>query len=157
MPPVISVTRMVNATCGSMRSSKPWKSSKKIKVDWINDCWLWLYRGPGRNGKWKISIWRYLFLRKNSCVNGKPFSNINHKRQAIIPRVWCKRVLAKGRGSQSGTASMYNKLGLAEMKPSKPSKDIIIDEKINPNPVYCDEPLELRSGIFYWSLPRNDH
>jgi len=88
---------------------------KKDKVDWIGDCWLWLYRGAWQ--EWEIEnidmavpISPEELMRKRKAI----FKHQSQKDRPLFPGSDAREFWQRAEDRNRGTANAYNKLGLAE-------------------------------------------
>ncbi len=94
---------------------KAMKELKEDKVDWINDCWLWLYRGAWQEWEMEnidmaIPISPEELMRKRKAI----FKHQSQKDRPLFPGSDAREFWQRAEDRNRGTASMYNKLGLAE-------------------------------------------
>ena len=88
---------------------------KQDGVDWIDDCWLWLYRGAWQ--EWEIEnidmaipLSPDELMRKRKAI----FKHQSQKDRPLFPGSDAREFWQRAEDRNRGTASMYNKLGLAE-------------------------------------------
>lgn len=84
-------------------------------VDWIDNCWLWLYRGAWQ--EWEIEnidmavpISPEELMRKRKAI----FKHQSQKDRPLFPGSDAREFWQRAEDRNRGTAIMYNKLGLAE-------------------------------------------
>ena len=88
---------------------------KKDGADWIDNCWLWLYRGAWQ--EWEIEnidmavpISPEELMRKRKAI----FKHQSQKDRPLFPGSDAREFWQRAEDRNRGTAIMYNKLGLAE-------------------------------------------
>lgn len=91
------------------------KELKEDKVAWINDCWLWLYRGAWQ--EWEIEnidmavpISPEELMRKRRAI----FKHQSQKDRPLFPGSDPREFWQRAEDRNRGTANTYNQLGLAE-------------------------------------------
>ncbi len=91
------------------------KELKEEKVDWIKDCWLWLYRGAWQ--EWEIEnidmaipISPDELMRKRKAI----FKHQSQKDRPLFPGSDAREFWQRAEDRNRGTANVYNQLGLAE-------------------------------------------
>ena len=87
----------------------------KETESWINDCWLWLYRGAWQ--EWEID-------KVEMCVPLSPdelqkktraiFKHQSQKDSALFPGTDVREFWERAQDRNRGTAALYNLLGMAE-------------------------------------------
>lgn len=88
---------------------------KASKAKWINDCWVWLYRGAWQEWgvdqiEMAVPISPGELMRKRKAI----FKHQSQKDSAVFPGSDPREFWQRAEDRNKGTAEMYNKLGLAE-------------------------------------------
>jgi glucosamine-6-phosphate deaminase len=91
------------------------KELKDEKVSWIDDCWLWLYRGAWQeweleNIDMAIPISPDELMRKRKAI----FKHQSQKDRPLFPGSDAREFWQRAEDRNRGTAQAYNELGLAE-------------------------------------------
>lgn len=88
---------------------------KKENVDWVKDCWLWLYRGAWQEWEMEnidmaIPISPEELMRKRKAI----FKHQSQKDRPLFPGSDAREFWQRAEDRNRGTAMAYNQLGLAE-------------------------------------------
>ncbi|MEP7322989.1 MAG: glucosamine-6-phosphate deaminase [Saprospiraceae bacterium] len=91
------------------------KELKRDKVSWIDDCWLWLYRGAWQEWEMEnidmaIPISPEELMRKRKAI----FKHQSQKDRPLFPGSDAREFWQRAEDRNRGTAIAYNQLGLAE-------------------------------------------
>lgn len=88
---------------------------KRDRVSWIDDCWLWLYRGAWQeweleNIDMAVPISPDELMRKRKAI----FKHQSQKDRPLFPGSDAREFWQRAEDRNRGTAASYNQLGLAE-------------------------------------------
>ncbi len=88
---------------------------KQDRVGWIDHCWLWLYRGAWQEWEMEnidmaVPLSPDELMRKRKAI----FKHQSQKDRPLFPGSDAREFWQRAEDRNRGTASMYNKLGLAE-------------------------------------------
>jgi glucosamine-6-phosphate deaminase len=91
------------------------KSANSPETAWIEECWVWLYRGAWQEWgvdqiEMAVPISPQELLRKRKAI----FKHQSQKDAALFPGSDPREFWQRAEDRNRGTAEMYNKLGLAE-------------------------------------------
>ncbi|MEO5581185.1 MAG: glucosamine-6-phosphate deaminase [Saprospiraceae bacterium] len=91
------------------------KELKKEHVSWIDDCWMWLYRGAWQEWEMEnidmaVPISPEELMRKRKAI----FKHQSQKDRPLFPGSDAREFWQRAEDRNRGTAIAYNQLGLAE-------------------------------------------